>query len=154
LDLQLLVQSVPITTKVVSSNPVHGEVRSIQHYVVSTTITPPMQSYQIMVWFMVLNAAYNNISAISWREQVNFQWDDLYIMKRKFKQWWSPIPPISTKGTTTSRLNWAHWTQDIYLDFPTSICVQWAQFRREVVVPFVDIGGIGDHHCLNFLFII
>ena len=25
-------QSVPITTKVVSSNPVHGEVYSIQHY--------------------------------------------------------------------------------------------------------------------------
>jgi hypothetical protein len=29
-DLQLPVQSVPITTKVVSSNPVHGEVHSIQ----------------------------------------------------------------------------------------------------------------------------
>ena len=27
------VQSVPITTKVVSLNPVHGEVYSIQHYV-------------------------------------------------------------------------------------------------------------------------
>ena len=26
-------QSVPITTKIVSSNPVHGEVYSIQHYV-------------------------------------------------------------------------------------------------------------------------
>ena len=34
LDLQLPVQSVPITTKAVSSNPVHGEVYSIQHYVV------------------------------------------------------------------------------------------------------------------------
>ena len=33
-DLQLPVQSVPITTKVVSSNPVHGEVHSIQHYVI------------------------------------------------------------------------------------------------------------------------
>ena len=33
-DLQLPVQSVPITTKVVSSNPVHGEVYSIQHYVI------------------------------------------------------------------------------------------------------------------------
>jgi hypothetical protein len=31
LDLQLPVQSVP---KVVSSNPVHGEVYSIQHYVI------------------------------------------------------------------------------------------------------------------------
>jgi len=28
------VQSVPITTKVVSSNPVHGEVYSTQHYVI------------------------------------------------------------------------------------------------------------------------
>jgi hypothetical protein len=31
--VQLPVQSVSITTKVVSSNPVHGEVYSIQHYV-------------------------------------------------------------------------------------------------------------------------
>ena len=34
LDLQLSVQLVPITTKVVSSNPVHGEVYSIQHYLI------------------------------------------------------------------------------------------------------------------------
>jgi len=34
LDLQLPVQSVPITTKVVSSNLVHGEVYLIQHYVI------------------------------------------------------------------------------------------------------------------------
>ena len=34
LDLQLPVQSVPITTSVVSLNPVHGEVYSIQHYVI------------------------------------------------------------------------------------------------------------------------
>ena len=34
LDLQLPVQSVHITTKFVSSNPVHGEVCSIQHYVI------------------------------------------------------------------------------------------------------------------------
>ena len=33
-DLQLPVQSVPITTKVVSSNPVHGEMYSIQYYVI------------------------------------------------------------------------------------------------------------------------
>jgi hypothetical protein len=33
IDLQLPLQSVPITTKVVSSNPVHGEMYSIQHYV-------------------------------------------------------------------------------------------------------------------------
>ena len=34
LDSQLPVQSVPISTKVVSSNPVHYEVYSIQHYVI------------------------------------------------------------------------------------------------------------------------
>ena len=33
LDLQLLMQSVTITTKDVRSNPAHGEVYSIQHYV-------------------------------------------------------------------------------------------------------------------------
>ena len=34
LDLQLPVQPVPITTKVVSSNYAHDEVYSIQHYVI------------------------------------------------------------------------------------------------------------------------
>ena len=34
LDLKLPVQSVPIITKVVSSNDVHGEMYSIQHYVI------------------------------------------------------------------------------------------------------------------------
>jgi hypothetical protein len=34
LNLQLHVQSVPITTKVVSYNPAHGEVYLIQHYVI------------------------------------------------------------------------------------------------------------------------
>ena len=33
IDLQLPVQSVPITTKIVSSNPAHGEVYSI-HYAI------------------------------------------------------------------------------------------------------------------------
>ena len=32
LDLQLIVQSVPITTKVMSSNHAHGELYLIQHY--------------------------------------------------------------------------------------------------------------------------
>ena len=33
-DLMVVMQSVSMTTKVVSSNPVHGEVYSIQHYVI------------------------------------------------------------------------------------------------------------------------
>jgi len=28
------------------------------------------------------------------------------IMKREFKQWWSTTPPISTKWTIASHLNW------------------------------------------------
>jgi hypothetical protein len=35
LDLQLSMQSVPITIKVVSSNPVHSKVYLIQHYVIT-----------------------------------------------------------------------------------------------------------------------
>ena len=34
LDLQLPVQSIPIATEIVSSNPVHGDVYSTQHYVI------------------------------------------------------------------------------------------------------------------------
>jgi hypothetical protein len=37
-DLQLPVQSMSITTKVVCSNLVHGEVYSIQHYVIKFVI--------------------------------------------------------------------------------------------------------------------
>jgi len=32
--IEFIVQSMPITTKVVSLNPTHGEVYSIQHYVI------------------------------------------------------------------------------------------------------------------------
>jgi hypothetical protein len=39
LEVNLLVYSVPVTTKVVSSNPVEGEVFSIQHYVKSYSVT-------------------------------------------------------------------------------------------------------------------
>ena len=35
LDLQLPMQSVPITTNVVRSDPTHDEVYSIQHYVIT-----------------------------------------------------------------------------------------------------------------------
>ena len=33
------------------------------------------------------------------------------------------------------------------------VCVHWVQLRWEVIVCFVDIGGIVDHHHLSFLFI-
>ena len=38
-DLQLPVQSVPITIKVASSNPAHGELYSIQRYVIKFSAT-------------------------------------------------------------------------------------------------------------------
>jgi hypothetical protein len=56
-------QSVPITTKVVSSNPVHGEVYSIQHYVLKFLNGPGGFGIGIMVF----NTTFNNISVISWR---------------------------------------------------------------------------------------
>jgi hypothetical protein len=34
MDLQLPLKSLPITTKIVSLNPIHGEVYSIKHYVI------------------------------------------------------------------------------------------------------------------------
>ena len=36
------------------------------------------------------------------------------IMKRKIKQWWSTIPLISTKRTTTPHLNWTQKYHDIW----------------------------------------
>ena len=36
--------------------------------------------------------------------------------------------------------------------FCVCVCV-FSEFRWEVIVHFVDFGGIVDHHCINFLFI-
>ena len=49
LDLQLPVQSVPITTKVVSLDPIHGEVCSIQHYVIK--FVSDLQQVGGFLWF-------------------------------------------------------------------------------------------------------
>jgi hypothetical protein len=35
-----------------------------------------------------------------------------------------------------------------------SVCAQCVRLRWELIVRFVNIGGIDDHHCLNCLFII
>jgi len=52
LDLQLHVQSVPITIKVVSSNLVHGEVYSMRHYVIKFVIDLRQVSGSLRVlWF-------------------------------------------------------------------------------------------------------
>jgi hypothetical protein len=57
LDLQLPVQSVPITTNVLSSNP------SQSRYFVREVLTT-------FIWVMVLNATFNNILVISWRSDL------------------------------------------------------------------------------------
>jgi hypothetical protein len=48
--LQLSVQSVPITTKVVSSNPAHGEVYSIQLNVIN--IVSDLQQVSGFLWVL------------------------------------------------------------------------------------------------------
>jgi hypothetical protein len=50
LDLQLPVRSVPITTKVVSSNPLHSEVYSMQHYV--TKFVSDLRQVSGFVWVL------------------------------------------------------------------------------------------------------
>jgi hypothetical protein len=71
LDLQLYMQSVPITTNVVSSNPAHGEVYSI-HYVCQklsigrwfSTGTPVSSTYKTNrhdITEILLKVALNNI---------------------------------------------------------------------------------------------
>ena len=48
LDLELPVQSVPITTKIVNSNPAHGEVYSIHQYVIK--FVSDLQKVNAFLW--------------------------------------------------------------------------------------------------------
>jgi hypothetical protein len=81
-----------------------------------------------------------------------------------FKRWLPTIPPISTKRTTTS-----HWKLKQHpnkqFNLATCLCLFQARtwisnvicsgcfnFQWEVVVRFVDIGGIVGNHRLNILF--
>ena len=57
LDLQLPVQSVQITTKVLSSKLVHGDLYSIQHYVINLSVT-----YDRSVVFSRFSVSSNNIT--------------------------------------------------------------------------------------------
>jgi hypothetical protein len=52
LDLQIPMQSVPITTKVVNLNAVHGEVYSLQHYVIKfVSDLRPVEGFLQVLWF-------------------------------------------------------------------------------------------------------
>jgi hypothetical protein len=65
-------QSVPITTNVVSLNPANGKMYSIQHYVLkfdviySSEIISQLVRLGLGVRVIVFNATFNNISAILW----------------------------------------------------------------------------------------
>jgi beta-lactamase superfamily II metal-dependent hydrolase len=75
----------------------------------------------------------------------------------KLIEWWSTIPPISTK--ITSHLNSLSDGQQYHHSMSWSemwFCCYWwncwpslNELKWEVI--FIDIGGIVDHHCLNFL---
>ena len=52
LDLQLPVQSVSITTNVVSSYPVHDEVYSIQHYVIKLKFVSDLRQVVGFLWVL------------------------------------------------------------------------------------------------------
>jgi hypothetical protein len=52
LDLHLPIQSVTITTNVVSSNPTHGEVYSIQHYAIKfVSDLQQVRGFLRILWF-------------------------------------------------------------------------------------------------------
>jgi hypothetical protein len=55
-------QSVPITTNVVSSNPVHGEVYSIQHYVIKF-VSDLRQIGGFLRWFSSTNKTSNYLTS-------------------------------------------------------------------------------------------
>jgi hypothetical protein len=66
------VQSVPITTNVVSSNPVHGRVYSIQHYVIKFV----NDLRQVGGFIQVFQSSSLSIyKAIVLRDQQAFPWD-------------------------------------------------------------------------------
>ena len=50
LDLQLHVESVPITTKVVSSNPLHDDVYVMQHYVIQ--VVSDLRQVHDFLWLL------------------------------------------------------------------------------------------------------
>jgi hypothetical protein len=70
MDLQLPVQSVLITAKVVSLNPVHGEVYSIQHYAIKFVsgflwvlwFSPPIKTDRHDITEILLKVALSTIN--------------------------------------------------------------------------------------------
>jgi hypothetical protein len=89
-------------------------------------------SFVLLILVELLTMMVNNSTNINkTKESLNNDGQQFYQHqqnKRKFKQWWSSIPPISIKHI-------GGIVDHHCLNF---FC-------------FIDIGGIVDHHCLNFL---
>jgi hypothetical protein len=70
---------------------------------------------------------------------LDLQWQCIY--KQTITYWTDSLP---LKNVTTL---YALSSQDLILQRHKSwsLCVQWVQLRWEVIIRFVDIGGINDH---------
>jgi hypothetical protein len=89
--------------------------------------------------------------------------------KRKFQQWWSTILLISTHQkkvwtvmvNNSSNINKTketfnsdgQWPSLFKLSFVLLILVELLTITVKTFFCFVDIGGIVDHHCSNFLLV-
>ena len=75
----------------------------------------------------------------------------IVIMKRKFKQWWSTIPPISTKWTITSHLKHTksplirRWISRSWFRIGTNMG-GWTS-KWDLNTPFLIIGSPMAIHC-------
>jgi hypothetical protein len=70
-DLQIPVQPVPITTKVVSLNPVHGEVYLIQLYVIKfVSDLRQVDGFLWVLWFPP-PIKHQNIAEMLWKVALN-----------------------------------------------------------------------------------
>ena len=146
LELELPMQSVPNTTIMVSWNPAHGEVYMIQNYAIKFV----SDLWQVggcfrVLWFpssIKLTEACRSLAL----SQPN-AWEILLL--------------FNMDTDTTFRTGNKYVKVSHYLVTKTSLQrhMSWSFFmfnalRWEVGVCFVDITGILDHYCLNFIFII
>jgi hypothetical protein len=94
-----------------------------------------LQKYNAMCyWYLLTSEMY-----WLWKESLNSEFDRL---------WAYPIGP-----QTPIKLDALYITSGFLMPYVMVFLVFYT-FRWEVVVHFVDIGGIVDRHYLNFLFII
>jgi hypothetical protein len=144
-------QSVPITTIVQSSNLAHGKVYSIQHYGINFV----RDLRQVGGFLRVLSMFMSSIKFVivcglfEWKQIcAGFFLSFVYVLLLEIK--------LSSVGIPLTSLTLPHFCScpKPGPGFPTSCCgVFCFQLRWKVIGHFVEIGGIDDHHCLNFLFI-